>query len=58
MRGAFEMAIHCHEIGTAESGIAHGRQKCSIAEIFPDHFFTTILVLIDISLASVYNYFQ
>jgi len=23
MRGAFEMAIHRHEIGTAQSGIAH-----------------------------------
>jgi hypothetical protein len=58
MRGAFEMAIHCHEIGTAESGIAHGRQKCSIAEIFPDYFFTNILAMIDILLASVYNDFQ
>jgi hypothetical protein len=35
MRGAFDIAIHRHEIGTDESGVAHGRQKCSIAEILP-----------------------
>jgi hypothetical protein len=35
MRGAFDTAFHRHEIGTAESGIAHGRQKCSIAENLP-----------------------
>jgi hypothetical protein len=32
MRGAFEMAIHRHEIGTAQSGIAHASLKFSCAD--------------------------
>lgn len=35
MRGAFKMAIHCRQIGTAESGIAYRRHKCSIVGNFP-----------------------